>query len=93
MEASSIIICWYSTQVKTNDTTCLYVEVIDPISIDFVSSKDYGRIMARKYRISVCKCLLKKLDTYGSLWHTNIFSNKNQLSILFHIAHCKMYKF
>jgi hypothetical protein len=59
------------------------VEVIDPISIDFVSSKDYGRIMARKYRISVCKCLLKKLDTYGSVSKINcpFFST-------LHIAKC-----
>jgi hypothetical protein len=47
MKALFIIMYWGSTQVKTSDTTYLWVEVIGPRCIDFISPKDYGNIMAR----------------------------------------------
>jgi hypothetical protein len=40
MKVLSILLCWYSIEVKTNDTTSLYVEVINPVFIDFTN--DYG---------------------------------------------------
>jgi hypothetical protein len=41
MELFPIIICWCSIQIKPNDTTCMYMEVVNPRCIDSVTFKDY----------------------------------------------------
>ena len=51
MKASSIIMYWCSTQVKTSDTMCLYMKVVDPRCIDFVICVDNKSNMARECRI------------------------------------------
>ena len=44
------------------------MEPIDSSWIDFVTSKDYGSIMARECRIIVHRCLLERLKVDGSTW-------------------------
>jgi hypothetical protein len=59
-----------------------------------VSFENHGSFMVKECRILICRCLLKMLEVDGFIWHVHIFNiNKKFLSILFHIAHCKIYEF
>jgi hypothetical protein len=46
VEALSLIMCLYSTEVKSSDTTCLCVEAVDLVYID-VGFEDYKSIMVK----------------------------------------------
>ena len=52
-----ILTCFEHQQIIISDTTCMYMEIVDPTCLNFVTSKDYGNIIIREYRISVHKCL------------------------------------
>jgi hypothetical protein len=43
------------------------VEAINPGCIDFVNPEDYGSIMVEECRITTHRCLLEKLEVYGSI--------------------------
>jgi hypothetical protein len=66
----------------------MYLETVDSRSIDFVSSKDYGRIMARGYRSTFLRYLLKKLIIDAS-YDVDIFVTfRNLISVIFCIIYC-----
>jgi hypothetical protein len=52
---------------QTSDVTCLYVQVVDPRCINFVSCEDYENVVAREYRIPICRCLLERLKLDNSI--------------------------
>jgi hypothetical protein len=43
------------------------VDVVDLGCIDFTSPKAIGSIMAREYKIPLCRCLMESLEIDGSL--------------------------
>jgi hypothetical protein len=91
MEALFIIMHYCLVQVKTSDTTCLYLEVANQGCINFVSSKDnYGSIMTNRYRIQVYKCLLERLEVGGSIIHVHMLNLRNLLPSLFYVTHCTL---
>jgi hypothetical protein len=61
---------------QTSDVTCLYVQVVDPRCINFVSCEDYESIVAKEYRIPIYKCLLERLKVDGFIWHVHISNMK-----------------
>jgi hypothetical protein len=52
--------------------------------MDFVNFKDHGGIMARLFRIIVCRCLLEILNVENTIWLVNISNTENVLSIYPH---------
>jgi hypothetical protein len=61
------VIFWCLAVAKTNDITCLHIEVVDSRYTKFVSPKDNRCIKAKKCRIWVCKCLLWRLEVDYSI--------------------------
>jgi hypothetical protein len=88
-ESIYIVTYWYSTKVKTNNTTCLYIEVVDLGPIDFLNLEDYGSIMARNCKITVCRSLLERLEVDGYICHVHISNIKNLL-IICSFPHCTL---
>jgi hypothetical protein len=59
----------------------------------FANLTDYKSIIAKECRILIYIYLLRRLEVNDSIWHVHISNIVNLLSILFLIAHYKIYKF
>jgi hypothetical protein len=47
IETLSIIMHWYSLEIKSRDITCLHFEIADIGCIDFITLGECGSIMAK----------------------------------------------
>jgi hypothetical protein len=60
-------ICVKNERKEISNITYLYMEIINPGCIDFVSFDNHLSIMSKKCRIIICKHLLEILEINGSI--------------------------